>query len=86
LRKKNTYNPLFYLWLPKIHYIYFYLDLPIPRKQKVNITDSDCHYWEVNKIGYSKKRILSILKKHFKLKKYYRIKFNPYHFLIVLEK
>ncbi len=75
-----------YIWLPKIHDIYIYLDIPFPIKQKKNITDKDCHYWEVNKIGYSKKRILNIIKKHFTVKKEFRPKFNKYHWFLVLEK
>jgi SAM-dependent methyltransferase len=76
----------FYMWLPKIHDIYIYLDIPFPIKQKKNITDKDAHYWEVNRIGYSKKRILNIIKKHFTVKKEFRPRFNKSHWFLVLEK
>lgn len=76
----------FHMWLPKIHQIYFYIDLPIPIKNKGVVSNSDCHYWEVNKIGFSKRKILNIIKKHFLIKKQFRPRFNKYHLFFVLEK
>jgi SAM-dependent methyltransferase len=81
-----TKNIEFYLYLPKLHDIYFHLDIPYKIKQKKNITDKDAHYWEVNRIGYSKKRILNIIKKHFTVKKEFRPRFNKSHWFLVLEK
>ncbi len=76
----------FYLWLPKIHGIYFYLDIPYFLKQKKTITDKEGHYWEVNRIGFSKKRILKIVSKYFIVKKEFTPKFNKYHWFLVLKK
>lgn len=75
----------FNLWLPKIHDIYFYIDIPFPIHQKKHITDQDCHYWEVNRIGYSKKRILNIIKKHFNVVKEFRPMYNKHHWFLVLQ-
>jgi len=76
----------FYFWAPIIHNIYFYLDIPYPLKQKKIITDKDCHYWEVNKIGYSKKKIKLIVSKYFKIEKDFRPKLNKYHWFLILKK
>lgn len=76
----------FYFWAPKIHGVYLYVDLPIPMKNKGVTSDNDCHYWEVNKMGFSKKRILNTIKKHFVVKKEFRPQFNKYHWFLVLEK
>jgi len=76
----------FYVWLPKLHSFYFYIDLPIPIKHKGVTSDKDGHYWEVNKMGFSKKKILYIIKKHFIVKKEFRPPFNKYHWFLILEK
>lgn len=76
----------FYFYAPIIHDVYFYLDIPYPLKNKKSISDDDCHYWEVNKIGFSKRKILKIIKKHFRIKKQFRPQLNKYHWFLVLEK
>lgn len=75
----------FYMWLPKIHDIYFYIDLPIPLKTK-KVNDKDCHYWEVNRIGYSKNRINKIISKYFLIRRSYRPKMDKFHLFYILEK
>lgn len=76
----------FCLWLPKVHSIYCYLDLPIPIKHKGVQSDNDYHYWEVNKVGYSKKSIEQTISKKFNILKSYRPKFNKHHLFLVLKK
>lgn len=76
----------FYMWLPKIHEIYFYVDLPIPVKHEGVISDKEDHYWETNKIGFPKTKIINMIKKYFRIKKEFRPKFNKYHWFLVLEK
>ncbi len=76
----------FYIKIPKFKPFYFYIDLPIKVKQKPVENDKQAHYWEVNKIGYSRKRIRSILEKYFTIKKEYRIPLNKYHIMYVMEK
>lgn len=75
----------FYMWLPKIHDIYFYIDLPIPLKNK-KVIANECHYWEVNRAGYKKCKIDKILSKHFKIIKNYRPKLDKFHLFYLLEK
>jgi ubiquinone/menaquinone biosynthesis C-methylase UbiE len=71
----------FYMWLPKIHDIYFYIDIPFPlRIQKVD------HYWEANGKGHSKKKIDEIISKHFKILKSYRPKLDKFHLFYILQK
>ena len=74
------------MWLPIIHNIYYYIDLPYALKHKGVQTDNDYHYWEVNKKGYSKHKLLSIFKKHFKVVKEFRPKYNKHHWFVILEK
>lgn len=75
----------FYLWLPKIHDIYFYIDLPIPLKSKKVVSD-ECHYWEVNRRGYSRSKINKIISLHFKILNSYRLKLDKYHLFYILKK
>jgi hypothetical protein len=72
--------------LSLIKSIYFYFEITNIIKHKLNITDNDCHYWEVNKIGYSKRRIKNIISKYFKIEKEFRPRFNKYHWFLVLKK
>lgn len=74
----------FYLNLPIIKEIYLHLSCPIFFKRKIK--EDDCHYWEFNERGYSKKKILNIVKKHFLIKKQFRPRFNKYHLFLILEK
>lgn len=76
----------FSLWLPLIHTCYFYLNFPITLKHKGVVDKNDYHYWEVNKKGYSKTKILNILKKRFKVIKEYRPRHNKHHWFIIMEK
>jgi ubiquinone/menaquinone biosynthesis C-methylase UbiE len=76
----------FSMWLPFIHHIYFYLPFPITLKHKGVTNDTDCHYFEVNKKGFSKTKILNIFKKHFKVLNHFSPKFNKHHWIIILEK
>ncbi len=76
----------FYLMLPLIKDIYFYAEITNVIKQKVNLTDKDCHYWEVNKIGYSKRKIKKIISKYFKIEKEFRPRFNKYDWFLILKK
>jgi ubiquinone/menaquinone biosynthesis C-methylase UbiE len=75
----------FSMWLPKIHHLYLYIDFPIKLKHKGVIDKNDYHYWEVNKKGYSKHKILNIFKKNFKVIKEYRPRHNQRHWFVVLE-
>jgi ubiquinone/menaquinone biosynthesis C-methylase UbiE len=81
-----TRNIEFYLYLPIVHGLYFNINLPFFLKQKKTITDTDCHYWDVNRVGYTKKKILNIVKKYFVVKKQFRPRFNKSYWFLVLEK
>ena len=76
----------FYFKLPKLNPIYLYINIPFKLTQKDITTDKQAHYWEVNKIGYSRKRIRKILETYFVIKKEYRIPLNKYHIMYVMEK
>lgn len=75
----------FYMWLPKIHDIYFYIDLPFPLRSK-KVIDKEFHYWEVNRIGYNRKKINNIISKYFKIINSYRLKLDKFHLFYKLEK
>lgn len=74
-----------YMWLPKIHYLYFYFELPLLLKNKGVKDDDTAHYWDVNRIGFSKKKMLKIISKHFVIKKEFRPRLNKAHWFLVLE-
>lgn len=62
----------------------FNLHIPIPFKQR--IIDKE-HFWEINKKGYSLKRILSDFSSlNLKLVQSFRVNENPYHHFFCLEK
>lgn len=76
----------FYLKVPKFKPFYLYIDNPIRFKQKEVKDNTSAHYWEVNKKGYSKLKLINIISKHFKILKCYRPTLNKYHLFFVLEK
>jgi glycosyltransferase involved in cell wall biosynthesis len=43
------------------------------------------HYWELNSAGFSVKKVAADMSKVFSLRKFYRLKTNPYHFFFILE-
>ncbi len=60
----------------------FIFSIPFPIKHKF---DGE-HYWEIGKKGYSLKKVMNKIRKHFKIKKSMRLKLNTYHHFFVLEK
>jgi len=74
----------FYLNLPKIKPIYYYLNLPIPLRQK-SIQNNTAHFWEIDKVGFEKSKIINILRKHFNILEHYRLYMNPRHYMFVLQ-
>lgn len=63
----------------------FRISLNIPKFWKKYKFDGE-HYWEIGSHGYSKKRIINILKKYFIIKKIIHPNENKYHIFFILEK
>lgn len=61
------------------------LNLRIPNYHKVHIFSGE-HYWEVDKLGYSIKKIKSIVEEQFKINNFFYSKDNPYHLFFALNK
>ncbi|MBU1987987.1 MAG: class I SAM-dependent methyltransferase, partial [Nanoarchaeota archaeon] len=62
--------------------VYFPYDWLNPRKFKFNSE----HYWEMGRKGYSKKKILTLFNKYFKLVDCYPELIQPEHYFFILEK
>ena len=75
----------FYFKIPKHNPFYYYINIPIKLKQKPVEDDKQAHYWEVDKKGFEKKKILAIISKYFEIKKAYRLPLNKYHLMLVLK-
>ena len=75
-----------YMKLPALRPSYGYLDLLINLKQKDIKDDHTAHYWEINRAGYSEKKILDIISKHFEIVKRGRMYMSPNHYMLVLKK
>ena len=62
--------------------ISFSLSIPLTIKHKFNGE----HYWEINKKGYSKKKVRKKIEGLFNIKREYKIPENSYHRVFILEK
>jgi len=73
------------LIMPKIGEIQKFINLPNIKIRK-HIFDGE-HYWEIGKLGYSLKRIITDIENTgFRIIKTYRIIEHPYHRFFILEK
>lgn len=73
------------LHIPKIGAFDFLLSRPTLRKHPVHVFDGE-HYWEINKRGYSLKRVIEDYSGRAILRKTFRVRDNPYHRFFVFEK
>lgn len=56
-----------------------------PFKVEINEKNKE-HYWEMGRRGYSKRKIRSIIRKYFRIKKEFQPMLNSYHYFFILEK
>lgn len=73
----------FYMFLPIINDISFQILIP---KFYISHKFDGLHYWEIGKKGFSLKKILNHMEKHFVVEKHYTLKDNAYHKFFHLKK
>lgn len=78
------YSVSIMLNLPKFHDKVGGIVVPMIWKRRVKWNGE--HYWEVGIQGHTRKQILTVLKRYFKIKNHYYVPENTYHWFIIMDK